>query len=46
MINVVNEANLASEQDLIAATHIITAMYIYIVSQVTTDLEISDYFNA
>lgn len=40
-----HEANLASEQDLIAATHIITAMYIYIVSQVTTDLEMSDFFN-
>lgn len=40
-----HEANLVSEQELIAATHIVTAMYIYIVSQVTTDLEMSDYFN-
>ena len=39
-----HEANLASEQELIAATHIVTAMYIYIVSQVTTDLEMSDNF--
>lgn len=40
-----HEANLASEQELIAATHIVTSMYVYIVSQVTTELEMSDYFN-
>lgn len=39
-----HEANIATEQDLIAATHIVIAMYIYIVSQVTTELEMSDYY--
>lgn len=40
-----HESNTATEQDLIGATHIVVAMYIYIVSQVTTELEMSDYFN-
>ena len=40
-----HESNTATEQDLIGATHIVVAMYIYIVSQVTTELEISEYFN-
>lgn len=40
-----HEANTATEQDLIGATHIVVAMYIYIVSQVTTELEMSEYYN-
>lgn len=40
-----HESHTATEQDLIGATHIVVSMYIYIVSQVTTELEISDYFN-
>ena len=40
-----HEAVIVSEQDLVGATHIVVAMYLYIVSQVTTDLETSDYFN-
>ena len=40
-----HESNTATEQDLIGATHIVVAMYIYIVSQVTTDLEMSNYYN-
>ncbi len=40
-----HESNTATEQDLIGATHIVVAMYIYIVSQVTTELEMSDHFN-
>ena len=41
-----HESNTATEQDLIGATHIVVAMYIYIVSQVTTDLETSEYYDA
>ncbi len=40
-----HESNTATEQDLIGATHIVVAMYIYIVSQVTTELEMSEYYN-
>lgn len=41
-----HEANTATEQDLIGATHIVVAMYIYIVSQVTTELEMSNFFTS
>lgn len=40
-----HEANTSTEQDLVAATHIVVAMYLFVVSQVTTDLEISNYYN-
>lgn len=40
-----HEANTATEQDLIGATHIVVAMYLYIVSQTTTELETSEYYN-
>lgn len=40
-----HEANTTTEQDLIGATHIVVSMYIFIVSQVTTELEMSNYFN-
>ena len=40
-----HEAHIATEADLVGATHILVAMYIFIVSQLTTDLEISEYFN-
>ena len=40
-----HEANTATEQDLIGATHIVVAMYLFIVSQTTTELETSEYYN-
>ncbi len=40
-----HEAHTATEQDLIGATHIVVSMYIYVVSQVTTELEMSNLFN-
>ena len=40
-----HEANTTTEQDLIGATHIVVAMYIFVVSQVTTELELSEYYN-
>lgn len=40
-----HEANTTTEQDLIGATHIVVAMYIFVISQVTTELEMSDYFH-
>lgn len=41
-----HESTTATEKDLIAATHIVVSMYIFIVSQVTTELEMSNYYNA
>lgn len=40
-----HESNTATEQDLIGATHIVVSMYIYVISQVTTELEVSEYYN-
>lgn len=41
-----HESTTATEKDLVAATHIVVSMYIFIVSQVTTELEMSNYYNA
>ena len=40
-----HEANIATEQDLVGATHIVVAMYLYIISQVTTELEMTEFYN-
>ena len=45
VIEFIAQANTTTEQDLIGATHIVVAMYIFVISQVTTDLELSEYYN-
>ena len=34
-----HEAGISTEQELRAATHIVVAMYVFVVSQITADLE-------